>query len=107
MNLMSPSSWVHPMNLIQKHKLKPILLTVLSLTILWVIPTPTINTFSVHKAVLGTQTVSATTHYGILGQIAPELDLNTWIDGNGIEIEPIMLNDYRGKVVYLYLFQNW
>jgi len=56
---------------------------------------------------LGLQTASANTQYGILGRQAPEMDLNTWIDGNGKPMDPLRLKDYRGKVVYLYFFQDW
>ena len=65
--------------------------------------------------VVGTATVTTTglavaaasTHLGILGQIAPELHLHTWIDGDGREMAPVRLNDFRGKVIYLYFFQDW
>lgn len=52
-------------------------------------------------------TASAGTPYGILGQMAPELNLSNWIDGNGKKTDSIRLSDYRGKVVYLYFFQDW
>ena len=55
----------------------------------------------------GRQPVSAAEKYGILGRLAPELDLNTWIDGDGDATAPIRLGDYRGSVVYLYFFQDW
>jgi len=60
-----------------------------------------------HPAPLGLQTASADTQYGILGRQAPEMDLNTWIDGNGKPMDPLRLEDYRGKVIYLYFFQDW
>ncbi len=50
---------------------------------------------------------SADSRYGILGQPAPQLNLTDWIDGNGKKIESFRLSDYRGKVVYLYFFQDW
>ena len=50
---------------------------------------------------------SADAHLGILGQLAPELNLSTWIDDNGKKTESVRLIDYRGKVVYLYFFQDW
>lgn len=50
---------------------------------------------------------SANSNYGILGQPAPELNLSDWIDGNGIKTESIRLSDYRGKVIYLYFWQDW
>ena len=52
-------------------------------------------------------TASADSGLGILGRHAPELNLSTWIDGNGKKIESVRLSDYRGKVVYLYFFQDW
>jgi hypothetical protein len=55
----------------------------------------------------GMQTASANTQYGILGQQAPGLELDTWIDGNGKPMDPVKLRDYRGKVIYLYFFQDW
>jgi hypothetical protein len=55
----------------------------------------------------GLQTASSDTRYGILGRQAPELNLSTWIDGDGKQIEPIKLGAYRGKVIYLFFFQNW
>jgi hypothetical protein len=56
---------------------------------------------------LGIQPVSANTQYGILGRQAPEIDLDTWIDGNGKPMDPLRLEDYRGMVIYLYFFQDW
>lgn len=50
---------------------------------------------------------SASAGYGIQGQMAPELNLSNWIDGNGHKTDPVNLGDYRGKVVYLYFFQDW
>lgn len=52
-------------------------------------------------------TASADSRLGILGQPAPELNLSTWIDGNGQKTESVRLNDFRGQVVYLYFFQDW
>ena len=52
-------------------------------------------------------TASADSRLGILGRPAPELNLSFWIDGHGKKIESIRLSDYRGKVVYLYFFQDW
>ena len=50
---------------------------------------------------------AASTQYGILGQMAPELNLSDWIDGNGKKTAPIRLSDYRVKVIYLYFWQDW
>lgn len=49
----------------------------------------------------------ANIQYGILGQLAPELNLSDWIDANGKKTEPIRLSDHRGKVIYLYFWQDW
>ena len=56
---------------------------------------------------LGIPAASAKTQYGILGQLAPELKLFDWIDSNGNKTESIRLSDYRGKVIYLYFWQDW
>lgn len=53
------------------------------------------------------QQALASNQYGIVGRQAPEFGLNTWIDGNGKPMEPIEVADYRGKVIYLYFFQDW
>ena len=57
--------------------------------------------------VIGVPTAYADAHLGIQGQQAPDLNLTTWIDGDGKPIDSIELNDYRGKVLYLYFFQDW
>lgn len=49
----------------------------------------------------------ADNHRGILGQQAPELELNNWIDGEGRHIPPVKLSDLHDKVIYLYFFQDW
>ncbi len=59
------------------------------------------------QAIFGIQPASAGSHYGILGSQAPELDLDTWIDGRGNNMAPIRFSAYRGKVIYLYFFQDW
>jgi thiol-disulfide isomerase/thioredoxin len=43
---------------------------------------------------------------GILGQLAPELAVNKWQQLPAGQTE-VKLDDYRGKVVYLYFFQSW
>ena len=60
-----------------------------------------------HPTPIALQTASASNQYGILGRKAPELGLNSWIDGAGKPMEPIEVSDYRGKVIYLYFFQDW
>ena len=57
--------------------------------------------------IVGMQQSSASNQYGILGRRAPEFGLNSWIDGNGKAMDPIEVSDYRGKVIYLYFFQDW
>lgn len=59
------------------------------------------------KAMMSINSAFAAGPYGIVGQTAPELQLTNWIDGNGKAIAPILLSHYRGKVVYLYFFQDW
>jgi hypothetical protein len=59
------------------------------------------------NGIIGLQRASANAQYGIQGQPAPELNLTTWIDGDGKQIDPIKLSNYRGKVIYLYFFQDW
>ena len=59
------------------------------------------------KPPVGIQDASGENRYGILGQTAPELNLTTWIDGNGKAMDPIRLSNFQGKVIYLYFFQAW
>ena len=56
---------------------------------------------------IGLKSAWATSAAGILGQPAPALGLDTWIDGNGEAMPPIRLADYRGRLVQLYFFQDW
>jgi hypothetical protein len=95
------------MKLEGKFTLKPYVLMVFFSVSVWMLPLLGVKRFSVPNAIIGMQTAWAKAHYGIQGQTAPELRLDTWIDGNGQKAVPIYLNDYRGKVVYLYFFQNW
>ena len=60
-----------------------------------------------YNMLVGLKSASADVQYGIQGQQAPELNLTTWIDGDGNQIDPIKLSHYRGKVIYLYFFQDW
>lgn len=57
---------------------------------------------------LQTKMEQQSSKYGILGEKAPELSNNIeWIDGNGKEMEPILLSDYAGKFKVIYGFQSW
>ena len=91
----------------QHHGIKLVTFTVCLITAFCIILLSEINNFPVAGALIGIEEASASAQYGILGQLAPELKLNTWIGGDGEYIEPILLKDYRGKVVYLYFFQDW
>ncbi|NKB75656.1 MAG: redoxin domain-containing protein [Gammaproteobacteria bacterium] len=44
--------------------------------------------------------------YGILGQVAPEISLDYWIDKNG-EPTQYSVSEQKGKWVFLKCFQNW
>jgi len=50
--------------------------------------------------------MAAASSYGITGQIAPELQIDYWIDENG-KPTTFKLADYRGKWVFLKCFQSW
>jgi hypothetical protein len=95
------------MNLNKPGKLKPTLYTFIILMGVWVILPYGRNYFFDSRETIGLQSASANTQYGILGRQAPELNLNTWIDGAGNPMDPIKLKDYRGKVIFLYFFQDW
>lgn len=44
---------------------------------------------------------------GIKGQLAPQLNVNYWIDGKGAQQAPFSIRDNRGKWIYLKCFQDW
>lgn len=48
----------------------------------------------------------ASRQYGIEGQLAPEIKLDYWIDGQG-EPGSFSVRNARGKWVFLKFFQNW
>ena len=73
----------------------------------WVFLLCNIGFFNYFNILFGLKPASADVQYGIQGQLAPELNLTTWIDGDGKQIDPIKLSHYRGKVIYLYFFQDW
>jgi len=49
---------------------------------------------------------AATPGYGITGQVAPELEVPIWIDGEGNPAR-FQLSEQRGKFVFLELWQSW
>ena len=95
------------MNWSQQGKLKLAVFSVITLIGAWVILPFEMNYFFDSSDLVGLQPASANMQYGILGQQAPELDLTTWIDGNGKPMDPVKLKDYRGHVIFLYFFQDW
>jgi thiol-disulfide isomerase/thioredoxin len=50
--------------------------------------------------------LAAASNYGIKGQIAPELQIDYWIDENGSPTT-FQLADHKGKWVFLKCFQSW
>ncbi len=51
--------------------------------------------------------MSGKTGSGIVGQTAPELDLNNWIGTDGAPLDPVRLADLKGKVVCMLFWQSW
>ncbi len=95
------------MNIKRHHRLTPFLYKGIVVTGLSMILLAGLSYFFGSQGIIEPRNVWANDHYGILGRQAPELELNTWIDGEGDKVDPILLSDYRGKVVYLYFFQDW
>ena len=91
----------------QQRKLKPVIATIIIFMGAWLLLSIGMNNFFESTDIIGFLTASAATHYGILGRQAPEFNLNTWIDGDGKQMDPVKLKDYRGKVIFLYFFQDW
>jgi len=87
--------------------MKKAIYSVAVLLVGWLILLSGVPSLFYNGTTIGLQTASANAQYGILGLQAPELELNTWIDGDGKPMDPIKLRDYRGKVIYLYFFQDW
>lgn len=61
----------------------------------------------VSEVLYETKPASAHSHLGILGRRAPELNLDNWISADGLQGASIRISDFRGKVIYLYFFQDW
>ena len=75
--------------------------------VLWFIQMAEDHNFQNPYSNVGIGVAWAASQYGISGETAPEIELDTWIDGEGKSIEPITLKNFHGKVVYLYFFQDW
>ena len=80
---------------------------VLIVAAIWFTPMTENHNYLNPYKMAGVSTVWAASQYGISGKTAPELELDTWIDGNGKTMKPIILKELHGKVVYLYFFQDW
>ncbi len=52
-------------------------------------------------------TLSAQSTRGITGQMAPELEVSEWIDGNGNTSDSFSIKANKGKWIYLKCFQEW
>lgn len=50
--------------------------------------------------------MAASSDYGITGQVAPELRVDYWIDGNG-DTTTFSLAGHEGKWIFLKCFQSW
>lgn len=53
------------------------------------------------------QMATAQSDRTIQGQMAPELTVSHWIDGEGKPTKPFSVAEHRGKWVYLKCFQEW
>ena len=95
------------MSLHPQRKWKPAICSVIILIGVWAILPIGMNYLFGSSDTIGLHPASADMQYGILGQQAPELNLTNWIDGDGKSMDPVKLNDYRGKVIFLYFFQDW
>ena len=95
------------MNLHQQPKSKPAVYMISILLGAWLILPSGMNYLFESRDTIGFHAASAAAQYGILGRQAPELNLTTWIDGDGKPMDPVKLKDYRGKVIFLYFFQDW
>ena len=85
----------------------PVILAAFAVIGIWMLTLPEIDGGSVFYAMIAVPEASASGLYGIRSEKAPELNLDTWIDADGNPTAPIRLEDFRGRVVYLYFFQDW
>ena len=105
-DLIKPQMGVNKM-IMKKHlDIKRVPIFIIIVTSAWLILHIGINRID-SNPIPDLQTASANEPYGIQGKMAPELNLTTWIDGDGKPIGPINLSGYRSKVIYLYFFQDW
>ncbi len=95
------------MRLHPQRKWKPAICAVIILIGVWAILPIGMSYLFDSGDTIGLRPALAEMQYGILGQLAPELNLTNWIDGDGKPMDPVKLNDYRGKVIFLYFFQDW
>jgi len=75
--------------------------------ILFLALTPIIGFGQKHQNKKDFRMGSTDQRYGIEGQIAPELQVSQWIDGDGKEVKDVKLADYEGKFKVIYCFQAW
>ncbi len=45
-------------------------------------------------------------NYGIVGRVAPELEISDWIDGDG-KSTSFKLSEHKGKFVFMEFWQSW
>ena len=45
-------------------------------------------------------------NYGIVGKVAPELEISDWIDGSG-KATSFKLSEHQGKFVFMEFWQSW
>ena len=95
------------MNPKKQRQNRPFVLVVALFAGAWMLLLPELDGGYLFNAMIALPEASASAQYGIKGRQAPELNLDTWIDGDGKQTAPVRLTDCRGKVVYLYFFQDW
>jgi len=52
-------------------------------------------------------TAFANSDYGIIGQTAPELEIEQWIDAEGKTASAFKLADHKGKYIFMEFWQSW
>lgn len=51
--------------------------------------------------------LAATNDYGIVGKMAPELEVKEWIDAEGKPASAFKLSDNKGKFIFMEFWQSW